>query len=162
MPILLKLGQYSNSLHEMISQFFSSKGADISLEKIPGLLRDGRLMLLLDAFDEVFDKDIPSVERQIQSLAENYPQCKIVITTRYFRLPRVHPLVRYQLLPLSQETVRAFSKTYLGGKHEEFLVEVERQRLVSVASNTLLLSLLILVYMKAARCLKAARGYCIP
>ena len=105
-------------------------------------------MLLLDAFDEVFDKDIPGVERQVQSLVENYPQCKMVITTRHFRLPRVHPLARYQLLPLSQETMQAYSQSYLGGSYEEFLVEVERQHLGSVVSNTLLLSLLILVYMK--------------
>ena len=49
-PVLLKLGQYSNSLHEMISQSFSSKGVDISPEKILGLLRDGKLDAIVGCF----------------------------------------------------------------------------------------------------------------
>jgi len=158
-PVLVKLGQYSRSrsVLELISEALISKGTSIAPSQLPSLLRDGRFIILFDAFDEVFEPSVPEVEREVQSLMDNYPKCKIVITTRHFRLPRLTPIRRYELQPLSHQKIEAFARMYLGSDCRAFLDEIARKGLVRVASNTLLLTLLILLYLREGK-LPRSRG----
>lgn len=158
-PVIVKLGLYSGnrSLTEMIFNALFSKAANVDTDRLSHLLRDGRLIILLDAFDEVFEESVPQVERDIQALMDNYPQCKIIITTRHFRLPRLTPVRRYEVQPLSYEKIEAFAQMYLGTDDQAFLAEVNRKGLVKVASNTLLLTLLLLLYLHERK-LPRSRG----
>jgi hypothetical protein len=158
-PVLVRLGRYtrSQSVLELISQALVSRGANIPPSQIPSLLRNGRFTLLFDAFDEVFDSSVPDLEREIQSLIDDYRNCRLVITTRHFRLPRITPIRRYELQLLLSEQVEAFAQMYLGSSHGAFLEEVTRKGLAKLASNTLLLTLLILLYMREGE-LPRSRG----
>jgi hypothetical protein len=158
-PVLVKLGQYSRSrsVRELISDALISKGASMAPTQLPSLLRDGRFILLFDAFDEVFEPSVPEVEREIQSLMDNYRKCKIIITTRHFRLPRLAPIKRYELQPLSYQRIKSFAQMYLGSDCQAFLDEIARKGLTKVASNTLLLTLLVLLYLREGE-LPRSRG----
>ena len=110
-PVLIRLGRYSRNrgLIELILDSLVSNGAGVSADRVRALLRDGRLLLLLDAFDEVLDSCVLEAERDIQSLLADYSASRIVITTRHFRLPRLNSVRRYELEVLSQTKVEAFA-----------------------------------------------------
>jgi HEAT repeat protein len=158
-PVLVKLGQYSQSrsVPDLIFDALFSKGANITRDQLSSFLRDGRFVILFDAFDETFEHRVPDLEGEIQSLTVNYRKCKVIITTRHFRLPRLTPIRRYELQPLSDQRIEAFAQMYLDSDCRTFLDEIARKGLAEVASNTLLLTLLILLYL-AERELPRSRG----
>jgi len=90
---------------------------------------------------------VPDLESEVQSLTDNYCKCMVIVTTRHFRLPRLTPIRRYELQPLSDQKIEAFAQMYLGSDCRTFLSEIARKGLTGVASNTLLLTLLILLYL---------------
>lgn len=158
-PVLIKLGQFSpgRQVLSLITEVLISRGAIISSGQLPYLLRDGRLALLFDAFDEVLEPHVPEVERELQSLIDDYPKSRIIVTTRHFRLPRLSPMKRFQLQPLSYDRVEAFARMYLDPGHQAFLWEISAKGLGALASNTLLLTLLILLYLREGE-LPRSRG----
>lgn len=158
-PVLVKLGHYSHSrsVLELILNALVSKGVDVSPDRLVSLLRKGRFIILLDAFDEVFEPGIPELERELQLLINDYSQNKIIITTRRFRLPMITPVRRYEVQPLSREKIEAFAQMYLGSDSEAFLEEITRRGLAKPASNTLLLTLLVLLYLREGE-LPRSRG----
>lgn len=158
-PVLVKLSQYSRSrsLTDMILDALISRGTTIQPDQLGPLLREGRFVVLLDAFDEVFEPAIPELERELQLLIDHYGRNKIVVTTRRFRLPKVTPIRRYELQSLSYGKVEAFAQMYLGSDSATFLKEIERTSLTKAASNTLLLTLLILLFQNQSE-LPNSRG----
>lgn len=146
-PVTVKLSHYTgtNNLRQLILDSFSGKGISISAHKLNALLREGRLILLLDAFDEVVDKYLHDLQQEIGNILANF-NCPTIITTRHFRLPQLSPLTKYEIAPLSWAKIQEFSEMYLGDKHLEFLNEAISKGLGQLASNTLLLTLLILLY----------------
>ncbi len=147
-PVLVKLGQCvsGRTIIDQVIESFKGKGAAISADGVTNLLRDGRLLILMDAFDEIFEPIVSSAEREIQALIENYGKCKIIITTRYFRLPHIYPVKHYDLQRLSYQKIQTFSQSYLGNESLVFLNSITRRGLSGSASNTLLLTLLVLLY----------------
>lgn len=146
-PVTVKLSHYTvtNNLRQLILDSFSGKGISISTHKLNALLREGRLILLLDAFDEVVDKYLHDLQQEIGNILANF-NCPTIITTRHFRLPQLSPLTKYEIAPLSWAKIQEFSEMYLGDKHLDFLNEAISKGLGQLASNTLLLTLLILLY----------------
>jgi len=103
--------------------------------------------LLLDAFDEVVDTHLHDLQQEIGNILHNF-KCPIVITTRHFRLPQLSPLTKYEIAPLSWARIQTFSEMYLEENYLDFLNEVIRKGLSRLVSNTLLLTLLILLYQR--------------
>ena len=147
LPVLVSLGQYTstNNLRVLILNRLTGGGANISDSDVTDLLQKRRLVLLLDAFDEVIDTHIDDVQREIESLLQDF-DCTLVMTTRHFRLPQVTLKNKFELQPLTPQKIRLFSEMYLGVDHQGFLNQITRKDLISVASNTLLLTLLVLLY----------------
>ena len=81
-----------------------SNGARVSTDRVRVLLRDGRLLLLLDAFDEALESCVLEAERDIRSLLADCSASRIVITTGPFRLPRLNSVRRYELEIISNES----------------------------------------------------------
>lgn len=158
-PVLIRLGQYGRGrdVWDLIAHSLISRGANLSADQLPYLLREGRLTLFFDAFDEVLERHVPEVQRELQSLIDDYPGSRVIVTTRQFRIPRLASIKRYQLQPLSYERVQSFVQMYLGPDYQAFLEEISRKGLAAIASNTLLLTLLILLYLRQGE-LPRSRG----
>src|SRR5260221_10245746 len=152
-PVMLKLGNYNSArtIQEHIFDTLYGKGANIQYHHMLELLRDGRLFLILDAFDEVPDIHASSCEAELKTLVENYRKTGMLITTRHFRLPNVPNLEKYQVQPIAQQQIQDFARFYLGERHSEFIRSLKERHLTKVASNTLFLRLLIFIFSKENR-----------
>ncbi len=147
-PVLIKLGQYTstNNLRVLISNQLGKGDPSISELEVANLLRGGHLLLLLDAYDEVIDTYLHNLQQEIETMLHDF-RCTVVITTRHFRDPQLSLVTKYELQPLTPQKIRGFSKMYLGADFEAFLSEITRKDLGHVASNTLLLTFLILLHL---------------
>lgn len=145
-PVIIKLNQYTNThrLTELIASLLLSKSASIMESEVITLISQGRLILLLDAYDEVFDTNLINLQQDIENLIDR--GAKIVITTRHFRLPQLSNISKYEISPLTTQKISTFAENYLGKSSKDFLNELIRKNLRNVASNTLTLTLLILLY----------------
>ncbi len=146
-PVLVRLSLYtsSNNLIALVANQLGRGNERITPQETIELMRQGRLVLLLDAFDEVIDTYLHDLQTELESFLRDY-RCSVVITTRPFRDPQLPLVVKYRLQSLTAPKIRAFSKMYLGEEYQAFLGELERKHLGNLASNTLLLTLLILLY----------------
>ncbi len=149
-PVLLKLGGYTatRSLVDLILDELVSHGARTNVEGVRHLLIEGRLILLLDAFDEAFAAHIPDLEREIDNLRTTYATTSIVISTRHFRIPNVQISAKYELQTLTVDIIDRIAALNLASESGVFIAQLKAKRLYSVASNTLLLNLLILLYVR--------------
>src|SRR5205823_3173486 len=69
-------------------------------------------------------------------------------TSRPQHRPTIGALQAYELLPLIGERIEGFLALQLGGEAAEMLRQLQRQRLWPLASNTLLLTLLLLLFLR--------------
>lgn len=146
-PVLVQLGKYRSGrdLHGQLIDTLRNAGANITEEELLALLQSRRIFLLLDAFDEVAVSHLSDANRELREIVESFGH-PLVVTTRQFRLPQLSPLAKFVIQPLTQRTIQDFSQMYLAPRHVEFLHELSSKGLVHAASNTLLLTLLILLY----------------
>ena len=146
-PVVLKLCRYTGttSLKELISIRLSGKGANISELEVTHLIGQRRLLLLLDAYDEVIDTNIHNLQQEIEIIIRDLG-AKVVITTRHFRLPQLSLITKYEIQSLTPQKISAFAENYLGEGCKGFLDEMMRKNLRNIASNTMILTFLILLY----------------
>lgn len=83
-PIFIELrklndkGEIVNFIKEAISSWIFS----VSDELINWVLKSGKIILLLDGFDELKAKDVANVIKDLESISQQYPQTQIVVTSR--------------------------------------------------------------------------------
>ncbi len=149
-PVFLRLGEYERSrpLYQHISDALAVGGVDVLNSDVRVLLREGRLSLLLDAYDEVFADELQSLRTSLIALLRDYPQCPVILTTRSLRKPAV-ALPESQLIQLSEDSIERFVSAQLDGlRATAFMNELRSKRLIREASNTLLLTLMILLFAR--------------
>lgn len=151
-PVLIRLGTCTSlrGIESHLLHALSEADGKMTLDKLRGLLRAGRLLLLLDAFDEIFERSLPEVEREIRTLADNYKSTRLIITTRVVRLPRIGAVRGYEIDSLTPERVARILKLQIPQKQVEFAKQLRSRRLDRLTSNTLLLSLLVLLFRKTS------------
>jgi predicted NACHT family NTPase len=80
---------------------------------IETLLREGRVLLLLDGLDEVLDRDNNAVLKEIRRFSEKYPKNLFVVTSRTaaktFNLRRFTDV---EIAPFTQEQIFAFAQKW--------------------------------------------------
>lgn len=151
-PVFLRLGEYvrSRSFEAQIQEVLGAGGVDLSTGDVRGRLQAGRFHLLLDAYDEAFSEELPFLARTLPALFRDYAACPVTITTRRVRVPSALGAEEYELAQLSLEEIRKFVSAQLGDEDSwAFLEELRRKRLVREASNTLMLSLMILLFQRS-------------
>ncbi|CAD5931000.1 NACHT domain family [Planktothrix tepida] len=154
-PIFITLKQFAEvaekpSLLEYITEIFSDY--DVSCEQVSILLKQGKLLILLDGLDEVKIEDNSRVIKQVRDLSEKFRQNKFVITCRSaaktynfekFREVAVADFDNKQIFTFVQNW---FQLNDLGNFYE-FIQELEQNsRIRELATNPLLLTLLCLVF----------------
>jgi len=83
-PIFIELRKLNDKgeIISFIKEAISSWIFLVSDELVSWVLRSGKIVLLLDGFDELKAKDVPNVIKDLESISQLYPQTQIVVTSR--------------------------------------------------------------------------------
>lgn len=152
-PIFVELRRYEpkKSFRQYLISALVTYGFPHDEEMFDYLAASGKLVLLLDAFDEIEPDSVTVVLSDIETIAQTYPSLQIIITSRYDSgIERSSHFRVYRLAPLQP----ADHKPFL----EKIIVDKPRvsQILSAIASSSgeiksllqtpLLLTLLVIVY----------------
>jgi hypothetical protein len=153
-PVFLELRRYSprKDFAEFLAAGLASYALPTDPETFEYLASTGKLVLLLDGFDEVQFDEVTRVVSEIESLLRRFPSLQTVVVSRPYSGIELSPLFRvYKLAPL------------VGADHEAFLrkivpneIKVLRGVLNAISqsstevqnllSTPLLMSLLVIMY----------------
>ena len=95
------------SIYDSIPMEFRLHGLSIEQPSIDKLLEKGRLLILLDGFDELSPEKRDGVRKDIRSFTSRFPDSKLIMTSR----PETHStgwhqFVEYALSPLSLDKIK--------------------------------------------------------
>jgi hypothetical protein len=165
-PFLVELRTYVLAKHpDFVSHLVSRSRDFYGAELAPGsittaLAGDGKAIVFFDGLDEVFDPDERRrVIDQFQAFARRYPGCRIVVTSRIAGYDRTSlglaGFAHYTVMPLTVAHIRNFADRWYQfyslegtGRTAHGLVRriVESPRLLDLAGNPLLLTMMAVIY----------------
>jgi predicted NACHT family NTPase len=168
-PVFISLRTFSIQAKEAnnfsfanyISSNWTSYG--ISDEQVDTLLRQGKILLLLDGLDEIGERDNDEILKQIQQFAEIYYHNQIVITCRLAAQQyHFYGFTYVELADFNEERIETFvrkwfvsifsnSQTEGFQKAERFLEQLkcqENQPIRELVATPLLLSLICSVFQE--------------
>jgi predicted NACHT family NTPase len=119
-PIFITLGDFADEYKETgvfsLLNYINTEFITCSISEqsaIETLLREGRVLLLLDGLDEVLDRDNNAVLKEIRRFSEKYPKNLFVVTCRTaaktFNLRRFTDV---EIAPFTQEQIVAFAQKW--------------------------------------------------
>ncbi|MCX9012075.1 MAG: HEAT repeat domain-containing protein [Candidatus Methanoperedens sp.] len=146
-PIYIPLRNFGHNLglENLIIKSLGKRGFNTSSQDLQKLLQKNTFIFLLDAFDEVQEKYLEDAKREIEEFT-GINTNKIIITSRETRLIDLPSSSRFLVNPLEQNEIENLLEQYLGNERFKFLHEIKRKGLVDESKNTLLLTLMILIY----------------
>jgi hypothetical protein len=136
-------------------------GAALDADSLTRVLaEDGKALVFFDGLDEVFDPDERRrVIDQFQAFARRYPACRIVVTSRIAGYDRtalgLAGFGHYTLMPLTLGHIRNFADRWYRyytladtERTPQGLVQriIESPRLLDLAGNPLLLTMMAVIY----------------
>ena len=112
-PVLIELRTLEKyqSIELAIKSGLENLGFNVNDELYAFYLESGKLVLLLDAFDELPSKHITSVMEELETLCVRFPELQIIVTSRPER--DVQKSVRFDIIricPLSENDFEPFLK----------------------------------------------------
>lgn len=146
-PIYIPLKNFipNLGLENLIIKSLGKRGFKTSSQDLQKFLQKNNFIFLLDAFDEVQEKYLEDAKREIEEFTD-LNNHKIIITSRETRLIDLPSSLRFLVNPLEQNEIEKLLEQYLGNERFKFLSEIKRKGLVDESKNTLLLTLMILIY----------------
>jgi energy-coupling factor transporter ATP-binding protein EcfA2 len=169
-PVLLELARLNGetrTLEEHIAHVFTLNDFRNSEAFVEEALLKGRLLLLLDGFDGIAPAQRPQAVVQIKNLLESYPQTRAVITSRIavyrdeFRDAVDDTLT---ILDLNDQRIQRFLNAWGplmpdGKSAAQFMQSLrDRPRLMALARNWLLLTLIVYFYTSTDDPLPSSRA----
>jgi predicted NACHT family NTPase len=119
-PIFINLRDFADEVREtgessllsyIYTEFLTSGITEPSA--LETLLREGRVLLLLDGFDEVLAQDSKTVAKEIRRLSEHYQKNLFVVTCRTAaKATSFRRFTDVELAPLSQAQIIAFAQKW--------------------------------------------------
>jgi Domain of unknown function (DUF4062) len=155
------LGKYPDFVAHLVSRSRDFYGAELTPASVTtALAGDGLAIVFFDGLDEVFDPDERRrVIDQFQAFARQYPGCRIVVTSRIAGYDRTSlglaGFTHYTVMPLTVAHIRNFADHWYQfyrlegtGRTAPGLVGriVESPRLLDLAGNPLLLTMMAVIY----------------
>ncbi len=126
-PIFLRLGEWSVH-HTDILQHIAERPTfrDVSTDALRELADCGRLLLLLDGWNELDGQTREAIRKSLQALRREFPLLRVIISTRrqWRSVPISGPQVEIE--PLSYEQQLAVARQHSDGGAEKVLDEVRR------------------------------------
>lgn len=161
-PLLISINDWHKS-HKEIWEYLKNYYSVIDMKDphalIAGELAAGRVLWLLDGFDEVDPSDAPHVARDIQLLSQKVAPCPVVMTSRRFGYIRPgREFKELELLPISLDAQNSLLKHFTPeswqGPQESWTEKVlgkvaHHRALRDMASNPFFLTLIGLVASQA-------------
>lgn len=158
-PILIELRDLNSEklqLSEAIEDTLDSHGYKVSGQYIIRAQKSGHFAFFLDGFDEVDHSSRKQVIREIKKIANKYPSCPILISSRPDDVFQgIEDFDLYRILPLNlADATTLITKLpfdeVIKNKFVENLVDNLFERHQSFLSNPLLLSIMLLTYSENA------------
>ena len=146
-PIYIQLRHYSQNrdINKLILNFLQNhkyKGNEFDLVKD---IHKKQFIFFLDGYDEIQEEFLNPVNQELEELIENTNN-QIIITTRKFRQPSLPSSITFSIRPLDNEKIEIISEKYLSIDKYEFISNINFHGLEKEASNTLLLTFMIILF----------------
>jgi len=111
LPLLVSLGGYNGP--ESAFQYVAANAGDIS-PYLPSYLQAGRVVLLLDALNEMPREGYGERVRRVQALLDRYPTLPVIVTCRALDYVEALKLQKLEVKPLDRDRQRTYLRHYLG------------------------------------------------
>lgn len=153
-PVFVELRRYQRQtlFQEFIINAIALYGIPCDEAVFDYLARSGKMVLLLDAFDEVDPDAVTGVLQEVELLAQRFPALQIVITSRPVSGIEQSPHFRvYQLAPLRPEDHKPFLEKIIEEKNKGRVAEILQainsgNEIRSLLQTPLLMTLLVIVH----------------
>ena len=111
-PLYFRLADWSGGLIESLRQ--RSAFRDINYDDLHHLIKDGRVLLLLDGWNELDETTKRNFRREIEQIRREYPNTRIIASTRRQMLEVPVSGPRIAIEPLSDEQQLAIAYAHSG------------------------------------------------
>lgn len=152
-PIFFELRRYrpSQNFKQFLIDAIKNYGIECDDEVFDYLAGSGKIVFLLDAFDEVESDSVTHVTTELESLAQRFPRLQMVVTSRPDgELQNSAQFRVYQLAPLTPSDHKPFLDRIENNsqKVREIISAIKKSdaAIGSLLKTPLLLTLLVIVY----------------
>jgi NACHT domain len=152
-PVFVELRRFerTKTFRQFLEERLTVMGMDSDHEAFEYFAKSGKLLLLLDGFDELELDAVSGVISEIESLVQQYSGLQVVVTTRPDSGIDKSPLFRvYQLAPLTPNDHAPFLHQIITGNTQvtEILTAIRKSSagIQTLLTTPLLLTLLVIVY----------------
>lgn len=148
-PVYIQLRNYglNSPIHKLIIDSFFNMGLNISDEQFREYLHKNKFVFLFDAFDEVQEKYVNDLNKELKQLAE-VGNHRVIITTRQLRVPKVSNSSCFYICPLETYQIQCLAKQYFDHNWKRFYNEIQINGLLNKFPSTLFIIFSILIYKK--------------
>jgi len=171
LPVLIPLKEYPQFGHdqmfkEFVFHYIKNRICSLSEEVLEYFLERNSFFFLLDGLDEVVsESDRIQISRQVEQFMAQYPRTRMILTSRpagYRTAALIGAIPHFTLAEFNDDEIREFLVkwfTFLEKVEEEFEegkaeekannllhVMVTRERILRLARNPLLLTILVLIH----------------
>lgn len=160
LPIFVELRHLNNlsdkSLYNFILNALMNLNPSFNKSQLDYALKLGKVLIILDGFDEVNSEERENIEKEILYLSNNYHGIRMLISSRFDnRFSSWEEFYQYRVLPLDKnKALTLINKLDYDRKvKQSFLTELDRKLFdshESFASNPLLLTMMLLTYEQIA------------
>ena len=163
-PLLIRLREISHindfSINKKILEIANLKIENLSEEDdykervtAAQFLEEMRPILILEGFDEISSNDVKEeLLNQLDVLTKSVSKCKIIVTSRtadfIYNFDNVQ---NYEISPLSDSQISAFTEKWLGDDYEKFLSELKETPFYDTAVKPLTIANLCAIYERIGR-----------
>lgn len=143
-PVLVKLRRCTSTIEQLIQTFFSRHQLPLEIADIEALLLQGRLLLLLDGWNE-----LPEAFRQgVTNFRDRYRKTTpMIVSTRDLNVGGTLGITKtLKMLPLTEPQMQEFVRAYLGQEGSRLFQQLQGDRLRKFAETPLLLWMLCRVF----------------
>lgn len=159
-PIFIELRHLNNiedkSLYSYILKEMISVNPNFDKKQLEYALKLGKVLIILDGFDEVDNDHRHIIEQEILSLSNNNNGIRLIISSRFdSRFSSWNEFYHYTIQPLDKSTALELVGKLIYDENikKKFIEELDRKLFEthgSFASNPLLLTLMLLTYEQIA------------
>lgn len=145
-PVLIKLRRCTSTIENLIQSFFSCHQLPLEITDIEYLLRQGKLLLLLDGLNELPD----TLRTEVANFRDRYRKIiPMVVSTRDLSIGGTLGITKtLKMLPLTEPQMQEFVRGYLGEEGNRLFQQLKGNRLQKFAETPLLLWMLCRVFVE--------------
>lgn len=151
LPILINLKKQINynDKDSLLDSIAAKIKQNITKSFVQGLVRNNKLILLFDGFNEVQSQDLHNCKLMIENFCDLHPQTPCIVARREMGLiPEVGDWI-INICKLTFPQIKEISESILKEKSDAFLLDIQRELgLYHMSKNPLLLFMILTIYKK--------------